>query len=761
MIIMLSDDVLTLVDSWSERGWLRPLDRAFIRFLGNMVPEAPSLVLLAGALASHQLGRGHVCLDLDAALNDPDSTLSLPPEGESGESMPARPSQILSGIAGISKVMWEESLLSCPDLVATGHGNTPLVLDNGRLYLRRYWHYTSQVAKEILRRLELSFSVPDNLPQRLDKLFFLLRSETEREKKEIHWQSVATALAAKSGFTIISGGPGTGKTTTVVQILALLQGMALEDGQKLRINLAAPTGKAAARLTESIGGAVNRLPDDIKDALPTDVSTIHKLLGSRANTRHFIHTKYNKLHLDLLVVDEASMVDLEMMAAILEALPDKARLILLGDKDQLSSVEAGSVLGDLCRNSEQDRYTADTRLWIEQHTGYLLKDSAVDETASSRSEQEFECMSRSNIDMLAPQSATAAPQFHSNRNWPTHLSYLEEEGLSQSDKKAVESEYKIHKDILDQHIVVLRKSHRFGDDSGIGALARAVNSGDAEKVEEVWQKRFKDIGSVSIENTDDKAFARLILDSGYRSYLEKVHKGPANGLYTHPERRLDDLPENRLNFDEQKFNRQQVNVKKRGEDPRKNDALAHSRSVDLWIEDVLNEFSRFQLLTPLRKGPWGVEGLNKKTAEILYKEGLISSMRGWYPGRPVMLLCNDYSLGLMNGDVGILLPLMGEFKVVFPMPDNSFKKVLPSRLNYVETVYAMTVHKSQGSEFEHTAMVLPDRMNPVLTRELLYTGITRAKSCFTLVTPKVNLLSAAVKRRTHRASGLGDMLYCS
>ncbi|MBF0259950.1 MAG: AAA family ATPase, partial [Desulfamplus sp.] len=215
------------------------------------------------------------------------------------------PSRSVIPNAMISRAMWEEYLLSSPDLVVTGSGNTPMVLDNGRLYLRRYWQYTVEVANDIARRIELCFPVPDDLSSRLDELFVHLRSENERNKTEIHWQSVAAALAARGGFTIISGGPGTGKTTTVVQILALLQGMAMEQGQKLRIHLAAPTGKAAARLTESIGGAVGRikLPDHIRDSLPTQVTTIHKLLGSRSGTRHFIHTKSNKLYLDLLVVD--------------------------------------------------------------------------------------------------------------------------------------------------------------------------------------------------------------------------------------------------------------------------------------------------------------------------------------------------------------------------------------------------------------------------------------------------------------------------
>jgi exodeoxyribonuclease V alpha subunit len=351
------------------------------------------------------------------------------------------------------------------------------------------------------------------------------------------------------------------------------------------------------------------------------------------------------------------------MAAVLSALPAKARLILIGDKDQLASVEAGSVLGDLCRNAGGEVYRPPTIEWIKTHTGYKLEKFAGAGTD------------------------------------------------------------------LDQHIAVLRKSYRFGKNSGIGTLARAVNSGDADRVTAIWDQDFGDIARLAISSTDDQRFARLVLDGapsgkmrkgirlGYRAYLQCVQAGP--GEY---------------------------------------------ESHDAWLLAVLEAFGRFQLLSPLRKGPWGVEGLNQKTAQILFNAGLIRRQEGWYMGRPVLITRNDYTLGLMNGDIGIALPVEAgnpsngkSLRVVFPMVDGSLKKVLPSRLNDVETVYAMTVHKSQGSEFDHVAMVLPEAMTPVVTRELAYTGITRARGCFTLAGPSPALLSESVEKRTHRASGLGDL----
>jgi exodeoxyribonuclease V alpha subunit len=405
----------------------------------------------------------------------------------------------------------------------------------------------------------------------------------------------------------------------------------------------------------------------VRGHIPTEAATLHRLLGSRPDTRHFVHHRRNPLHLDLLVVDEASMIDLEMMAALLDALPPAARLVLLGDKDQLASVEAGAVLGELCANAETPGYRPETVAWVRRGTGYDLQ-------------------------------AFAGPGSR-----------------------------------LDQQIVVLRKSHRFGSGSGIGTLAREVNAGDPQRVRAVWAQGFDDIRRSTAAHPEERAFARLLLDgdsggpaatasavrpAGYRVYLQLVAQGPP----------------------------------------------APDGEAD-WFRRVLEAFGRFRLLAAVRRGDWGVEGLNRAAARHLARAGLIAAEQGWYPGRPVMVTRNDYSLGLMNGDIGIALPVADgaaaggkTLKVVFPMPDRGFKKVRPSRLNDAETAYAMTVHKSQGSEFDHTVLVLPDASSPVLTRELVYTGITRARRWFTLLCPTAELLDEAVGRSAHRSSGLGEML---
>lgn len=657
---MSREDLLRLIDAWVERAWLRPLDRAFMRFLEALAPPAEPLFLLAAALASHQLGRGHICLDLAATLDDPDVTLSLPPEGEWGDVLPALPSRIL---ARQDLAAWRQVLAASP-VVSDGAGDTPLVLAENRLYLRRYWRYERQVARAIKDRLRLSVTVPADLAQRLQSLF-----PRQDGPPRPDWQMIACALAARGAFSVITGGPGTGKTTTVVRLLALLQGSSRAQGKILRIRLAAPTGKAAARLTESIGKALAGLPADMREAIPTEAVTLHRLLGARPGTRHLRHHAGDPLHADVVVVDEASMIDLEMMAALLDALPAATRLVLLGDKDQLASVEAGAVLGDLCR--EAGGYRADTAAWIAEVCGDRL----------------------------------FFPLF--------------QKGGSRGGGG------------LAQQIALLRVSHRFDENSGIGQLAQAVNAGEAEAVRAVWERQppYPDIVQIPLRDPQDSRLAGFAID-GSRFPAHAEHE-PARG-YRHYLEVLDSLrplPD------------------------------APPEAYEHWGRAVLEAFGQFQLLCALRRGPWGVEGLNQRIAEALCQAKLIGQSWGWYEGRPVLVTRNDYGLGLMNGDIGVALRLAdGSLRVVFRQPDGSVKQVLPSRLSDIETVYAMTVHKSQGSEFTHAGLVLPDRPNPVLTRELVYTGITRARHWFSLLTPDPALLAQAVGRQVRRSGGLADLL---
>jgi exodeoxyribonuclease V alpha subunit len=709
--------LLSLLAQWSELGWLRTVDLVFTRFLLQQQPQTPASVLLAAALARAQLGRGHVCLDVQAASSlrgwvSLTPRPSSPQDGLPGEQTAAGlgcpPADLL---AALPLADWLAALQDSV-LVDAGAGAAPLVLQGSRLYLRRYWQYEQDVLRGVQARLARASSLRQATPvawiaQGLQALF---GAAPGTGAVQPDWQRMACALMSCSAFGVITGGPGTGKTTTVLRLLALLQSLALRPSpaaqsglqtvQPLRICLAAPTGKAAARLQESIAAALHRLDlsglDDaerIRSSIPTGVTTLHRLLGSRPDSRRLHHDARNPLALDVLVIDEASMIDLEMMAAVLAALPAQARLLLLGDKDQLSSVEAGAVLGSLCARAQSGHYLAQTAAWLHSVGAGELPAALQD-----------------------------------RQGWP-----------------------------LDQAVAMLRHSYRFDAHSGIGRLAQTVNQGDQSGLRRLLQQQMPDLALLPLPADDDTAaLARLVVDGagdtpaasasasasastaaaagrcGYRHYLEQMRAGqPAPG--------------------------------------------ATRSAYDEWASQVLAAYGEFQVLCALRQGRYGVEGLNLRIAQLLDAAGLIERALGpWYMGRPVLVTRNDYSLGLMNGDVGITLALpqtlAGEReslspRVAFARADGSagIRWVLPSRLQAAETVYAMTVHKSQGSEFGHAALVLPDRPSPVLTRELIYTGITRARRCFTLAGPAQAgaagawaQLEQAVGRTVQRAGGLAQ-----
>ena len=696
-----------LLALWQEQDWIRPLDREFARLIRNLGEEqgetpAPLLMLLA-ALVSHQVGRGHVCIDLATLLGDASRTLSLPPEepvvsdlADETLALP-RPDQLLAHItlAQCHQVLTDSAAAS------TGDQATPLVLDGDRLYLRRFWRYEQRIADGIRQRLAQASALADPASVEGQTLRSAL-AQLFPAGGGTDYQKLACALAARNRFAVITGGPGTGKTTTVVKLLAALQAIAgaspARQGRKYRIRLAAPTGKAAARLNESIGGAVSKLPlgqlpgQVRQDDIPTRVTTLHRLLGSRPDSRQFRHNRDNPLLVDILVIDEASMVDVDLMASVINALPDRAHLILLGDKDQLASVDAGAVLGELCQRAEQACYTPATADWLAAMTG----DSVLASLCSDQGRP------------------------------------------------------------MDQSVAMLRKSYRFGEDSGIGALARAVNTDklDADLLAQAGQGHFEDVALLTAGPSADDTRELIcrhgvtgspeaFRNSGEGRTLDGTTIAPPVG-YRHY---LSLLQHHSL------------------------DAGSPRSDWDQLARQVLGAFGDFQILCALRRGPWGVEGLNDEIARQLLSEKLIPRAEGWYPGRPVLVTGNDYNLGLMNGDIGITFSLPWDqddhgaprytLRVAFPANDGTddIRWISPSRLQQLETVYAMTVHKSQGSEFTHTCLVLPDRLSPVMTRELVYTGITRARHWFSLIAGDQAVLRESVAQRVVRASGLAKRLW--
>lgn len=639
---------------------IRPLDYQFARYLAADVPtpQGPLLALVA-AMTSFAAGSGHICLDLRHI--QPQRLFGL------------RDSHRLWQASGALPVAdWPALLRRCP-AVGNGSQPTPLVLDGHYLYLHRLWQDEGQIIAFLQRSVQQTARLQQQtaiapLRSMLDTLF--VRSASAEQ--EVDWQKTAAALACHSAMAVISGGPGTGKTTTVTRMLAALLLQAGE--QKLRIRLVAPTGKAAARLSESISAARATLPvpPAIRERIPAEAGTLHRLLGAQPNSSRFRYHRDNRLHLDLLVVDEASMVDVSLMARLVEALPEHARLILLGDRDQLASVEAGAILGDICQLTLQ---------------GY------------------------------SPEQAERLG------------------ALTGSDLSAY---VQTHGEALRDQICLLRKSYRFAAGSGIGRLAAAVNQGDVAGVQALLGDPLAS-DDLHYRTLDEQEYPQLLRQcvTGYRPYLLAVRS------------LLDTLamPEDVVDTESSSTAAEPL-------------SSLESNAV----RRILHQFAAFQLLCALREGQFGVSGLNQRIEQSLEQAGLIrrDEQSRWYPGRPVMIMQNDSALGLFNGDIGITLEdydRQGKrrLRVWFEMPNGSVRAYLTSRLPAHETVYAMTVHKSQGSEFAHTLLVLPPRYTPLLTRELVYTAITRAKQQLSLYATS-SVLLRAVQTRTQRHSGFAERL---
>lgn len=609
--------MIALLDQAVALGLLRPLDMHFASVVASK--DEPD-ILLAAASLSAEVGAGHVCLMLEQ-LQVGQLFAGRQPEL-------AKAAWLAAGQPDIA--CWRKRLIACA-AVGDGSGATPLVLQGQRLYLQRMWQSEGAVAVFISSACEHQVVDEAQLRTILDRLF-------DSATDELDWQKIAAAVAVTRQVSVISGGPGTGKTATVAKVLAAL--VQLHERSRLRIQLAAPTGKAAARLTDSLGSASRKLAlTSAQQVLfPTKAVTLHQLLGIQPNNRYMRYHRGNPLHLDVLVVDEASMVDLSMMAHLIAALPERAQVIFLGDRDQLASVEAGAVLGDICCFAGQG-YSERRAAELSRLTGSLLRGQQAGGEAAVR-----------------------------------------------------------------DSLCLLRKSYRFDANSGIGQLAEAVNVGDVARVRAVIDGGFRDVSSYSLGTTEEYQALLAACVAGYRNYLKQV-----------------------------------------------------SARAD--AATVLAAFGCIQVLCALRVGPFGVAGLNQRIESGLQHAGLIHrSMGSWYLGRPVMIKHNDSTLRLYNGDIGIALrDAQGELRVYFLLPDGAVKSVQPSRLPAHETAYAMTVHKSQGSEFDHALLILPTYFLPLLTRELLYTAITRARTLFSLYAPD-GVLMQAICTPTQRHSGLAERL---
>jgi exodeoxyribonuclease V alpha subunit len=654
---------------WTAQGLLRHIDSALAAQLLRLDGQASPALLVAAALLAQMEGRGHTCLPLADLCAPPVAMLGWPAVAVDGPQglralwahLPATLADWQAALQGgtSSKACVRHS--DAPDqgqpLVMGGSADAPL------LYLRRYEGYEKRVGQGLLQRAREPLDVPEAAAGQWMDRFFVPNAEAPAT---VDWQKVACAVALRARLSVITGGPGTGKTYTAARLLALLLAVHEGDGP-LRVALAAPTGKAAARLKQSIDHALTSLQEQVPEGSGLDLNTLiarmgpartlHSLLGARPDTRQFRHHAAHPLDVDVLIVDEASMVHLEMMDALLQALPPKARLVLLGDKDQLASVEAGAVLGDLCRDAAAGRYSADTAQFVQTVAGQTLPAEYL--------------------------SLGYAP-------------------------------------VLAQQTVMLRQSRRFK--GAIGQLALAVNRGDAAAARAAFSPAVGAVHSsrsvsalLAFQPTTPQAVCDLALGAhgqpSYADYLSFMKQRPeGQGTDTHT----------------------------------------------AWVRSVLQAFERFRILCAVHQGDWGTQGLNAAVQKALADADLLKVTGEWFAGRPVMVTRNDAQLGVFNGDVGVVLPnIEGKLKVWF-LDGEALRSVSVMRLAQVETAFVMTVHKSQGSEFEHTALVLPPGSAEVLSRELVYTGITRAREQFTLLEAEAGLLEAAMGRPSVRVSGLAQ-----
>ncbi|WP_299074697.1 exodeoxyribonuclease V subunit alpha, partial [uncultured Paraglaciecola sp.] len=575
---------------------IRAVDVAFADFIYGEesqldIPARECLTLLAAYLSA-QSGEQHSCVAIDE-LGQPFAGVYVFPELGT----------LQNYIKNAATFLCFQSVLAegnkCPV--------KPIVMDNNQLYLQRYWQYERQLAA-IIREKAANIRNLDLVAAQtlLTELF------PEQHSSALDWQKISVCIAASQSISFITGGPGTGKTTTVTKLLALLQGLATKQANPLRIQLVAPTGKAAARLTESISNAKQKLPTELQDNLPEQCETIHRLLGAKPQSPYFKANTQHPLHLDVLVVDEASMVDLPLMAKLFAALPENAQIVLLGDQDQLASVETGSVLSDICAASQLHLINSDNSL-----QGY-------------------------------------------SENMQSHLAQLVSlERVTDNVPKPSESG---PASVIQDNLVRLVKSHRFDEHSGIGQLAKQIKTGQVtQSFDLLTGDHFSDINWYQPLETSQAGVSSEILKTLiirllpiYKAYIHAIQQGDLKAAFAYLQQQ--------------------------------------------------------QVLCAQKNGFWGVTQLNMLIESELHKQGLIDNSKDFYIGRPVMLSKNDHLLKLFNGDIGIVMPDPNNTslnKVWFETANGEYRGLLPSRLPSLETLYAMTIHKSQGSEFESVYLCLP------------------------------------------------------
>ena len=551
------------------------LELEFACFLEGLDPEIQESVLIAGAACVHFQSKGHICSGLKDILEHPVYGKLLPTGG----------------------ARFREEL-KVSTLIGDGENLTPMVLEGENLYLHKFWSYEQELAEWITRKSKQTHAVSDGLIEALNREF---DGGTETETD---WQNVAVLISLVKDLVVISGGPGTGKTHTVRKIISMLEQSGIDPAN---IALAAPTGKAAQRLNDSLG--LEGEQGSIRKA-----KTVHKLLGAKGDSGEFRYHQENKLPEDVIIVDEASMLDISLWVRLIRAIPERAKLILLGDKNQLASVEAGSILGDICRGADNS---------FSKSIAELIGDGV--------------------------EISGEVPE-------------------------------------INDCIVLLTKSYRFGEHSGIRLLSDAINQGDGQEVLRILKS--EDYPGVGMAEPSNQNIERLINDFVIQSYP--------------------DLKSSGFSFE---------------------------------------VFNRHRILCALRKGPFGAETINELSERRLKQSLGIASNIQWFDGRPVLITKNNSLLKLRNGETG----LYNDGSITFESGIGA--QITPSRLPDFELSYANTVHKSQGSEYKNVAVLLSNAENHILSKELLYTSVTRGRQSV-LIIGYEDIITSTVRKVISRKSGL-------
>jgi len=602
-----------LLAMFNQAGVLDAADVHVAQRLERVGREPNEIVSLAVALVVRAVRQGSVCLEL-AKVADTTAVDGVAPEDVAALPWP-------------EPAAWEDAVAASP-LVSTGRdgpADRPLQLVGELLYLDRYWRQEQIIADYLDAAIDRPVATPE--PNSLRRALTRLFPEQPPDR-----QRLAAVVAVHRRVSIVAGGPGTGKTTTVAKLLALLQ---VPVGGALRIALAAPTGKAAARLQQTVNEATANLESEDRNRLGTlTASTLHRLLGYKpGSTSRFLHDRDNRLPFDVVVIDEASMVSLTLMSRLVEALRPSCRLILVGDPDQLASVEVGAVLGDLVERPASRRATPVEEL--DAYVGADLADLDSEERAAARM----------------------------------------------------------------RGVVRLSHAHRFSGD--IGALADAIRVGDAEATLQVVRTPSSMIDFIEVDVAESL--------SGLDGLREEIVSAGV-------------------------------------------EMVEAARAGD--ADRALTSLDGHRLMCAHREGPYGVTRWSRQVEEWLTE--IIDGYGDdgfWYVGRPLLVTSNDHQLRLFNGDSGVVVEADGRPWAAFRR-EGVVSLIATSRLSDVQTMHALSVHRSQGSEFTGVSVILPPAGSPLATRELLYTAVTRARKHVRIIGTEDALLEA-VRRPIVRASGLG------